>query len=108
MPERPDVRRDVPMSAKDLAEVRGGFSMLSTDGLRHAYADALERCRLDNAVGRHGRNTSRSWYRRGGCCGEANVEAARPGATASPWRYLNRIRNIVGSKPGATVASRLP
>jgi hypothetical protein len=35
------------MSAADLAEVRRSFSMLSTDGLRHAYADALERCRLD-------------------------------------------------------------
>jgi hypothetical protein len=35
------------MSPEDLAEVRRSFSMLSTDGLRHAYADALERCKLD-------------------------------------------------------------
>jgi hypothetical protein len=35
------------MAAADLSEVRRSFSMLSTDGLRSAYADALERCMLD-------------------------------------------------------------
>jgi hypothetical protein len=45
--QRPDPSPDVPMSAADLAEVRRTFSMLSTDGLRSAYADGLERCRLD-------------------------------------------------------------
>jgi hypothetical protein len=35
------------MSATDLGEIRRNFSMLSADGLRHAYADALERCKLD-------------------------------------------------------------
>jgi hypothetical protein len=35
------------MSAADLAEVRRSFALLSTDGLRSAYADALERCKLD-------------------------------------------------------------
>jgi hypothetical protein len=38
---------DLPMSAADLAEVRRSFSTLSTDGLRSAYSDALERCKLD-------------------------------------------------------------
>jgi hypothetical protein len=47
MAQRPDSGLDVPMSATDLGEIRRNFSMLSTDGLRHAYADALERCKLD-------------------------------------------------------------
>jgi hypothetical protein len=47
MAERPDPSPDVPMSSADLAEVRRSFSMFSTDGLRSAYADALERCKLD-------------------------------------------------------------
>jgi hypothetical protein len=47
MARRPDPSPDLPMSAADLAEVRRSFSMLSVDGLRHAYADALERCKLD-------------------------------------------------------------
>jgi hypothetical protein len=47
MAQRPDSRPDVPMTTADLNEVRRSFSMLSTDGLRQAYADALERCKLD-------------------------------------------------------------
>jgi hypothetical protein len=47
MLERPNVSPDVPTSAADLASVRRSFSMLSTDGLRSAYGDALERCKLD-------------------------------------------------------------
>src|SRR5215472_911422 len=47
MAQLPDPSHDVPLSASDLAEVRRSFSILSTDGLRQAYADALERCKLD-------------------------------------------------------------
>jgi hypothetical protein len=43
MAQRPDPSPDVPMSAADLAEVRRSFTMLSTDGLRPAYMDALLR-----------------------------------------------------------------
>jgi hypothetical protein len=38
---------DVPLTAKEIAEVRLRYAQLSRPGLRDAYTEALERCRLD-------------------------------------------------------------
>jgi len=47
MAQRPDPSPDVPLSLTELAELRQRYAMLSTDGLRQVYADALDRCKLD-------------------------------------------------------------
>ena len=48
---RPDFTPERPLSAEQLADMRNRFARLSTSSLQHAYAEALERCRL----GRDGR-----------------------------------------------------
>lgn len=45
---RPDPSPDVPLPAEALAELRQRYGMLSRSGLQQVYADALERCKLDN------------------------------------------------------------
>ena len=47
MAERPDYSPDVPLTAVQLGELRHRYAMLSTPGLQMAYAEALERCKLD-------------------------------------------------------------
>jgi len=47
MANRPDYSPDVPLTAKEVAEVRLRYAQLSRPGLRDAYTEALERCRLD-------------------------------------------------------------
>ena len=48
---RPDFTPERPLSAEQLADMRNRFARLSTPSLQHAYAEALERCKL----GRDGR-----------------------------------------------------
>ena len=47
MANQPDYSPDVPLTAKEVAEVRLRYAQLSRPGLRDAYTEALERCRLD-------------------------------------------------------------
>jgi hypothetical protein len=47
MAKRPEFTPDQVLSAAQLAEVRQGFSKLSLPSLQQAYAEALERCKLD-------------------------------------------------------------
>ena len=47
MANRPDFSPDQVLSAEQLAEVRQNFARLSVPSLQTAYAEALERCRLD-------------------------------------------------------------
>jgi hypothetical protein len=47
MVARPDFSPDVPLTPQQLAELRLRYARLSTSGLQTAYAEALERCKLD-------------------------------------------------------------
>jgi len=47
MAERPDFGPDKPLTLTQLAEVRQRYAQLSTPGLKTAYAEALDRCKLD-------------------------------------------------------------
>jgi hypothetical protein len=47
MANRPDYSPDVPLTAKEIAEVRLRYAQLSRPGLRDVYTKALQRCRLD-------------------------------------------------------------
>jgi hypothetical protein len=47
MADQPDYSPDVPLTAKEVAEVRLRYAQLSRPGLRDAYMEALERCCLD-------------------------------------------------------------
>jgi len=47
MPKRPDFSPDNPLTEIQLAEVRQRYAQLSTPSLQTAYAEALERCKLD-------------------------------------------------------------
>ena len=51
MAGRPDFTPERQLSAEQLADMRNRFARLSTLSLQHAYAEALERCKL----GRDGR-----------------------------------------------------
>ena len=47
MAECPDFSPDQVLSAQQLVEVRQNFARLSIPSLQQAYAEALERCKLD-------------------------------------------------------------
>ena len=50
MAQRSDPSADVPLTPKELGDVRQRYAMLSDSGLQQAYSESLELCRLDYAV----------------------------------------------------------
>jgi len=47
MAERPDSSPDLPLTPVELTELRQRYTQLSTPSLQTAYAEALDRCKLD-------------------------------------------------------------
>jgi hypothetical protein len=98
MAARPDPSPDLPLSSAELAELRRRYSLLSTDGLRQVYADALERCKLDNRGATEGGPVPGAGYGVEGA--EAQQVSRALGNTRSDNEASGLLRRLIRGRRG--------